>query len=588
MDAFQTLAADHAGRVVADAQDFLPITWALSRSYHVALMAVGLALLPRWRRRARGGRAVALVLAAAGGGAVLVAYGLIRLSAGAAHLPQTLYPDSLVKRPWDLAPLGLLALLGAVVCPRYERADPGLVSRAVALGTVPLVAAQLYLVFGSSALYDAWFNAAHALKVAAYLVPLGGLLAEHFQARRALQREVLARRVVEEALEDSRSQYQQLVEVAEDIIYQTDAAGHFIYANPVAARVIKYDTEELLGKRYLELIRPDYREQVEAFYLGQAFERRESTYFEFPIVTKDGGEVWIGQNVRLVSDAEKVLGFHAVARDITQRKRMEEERRKLEDELRRLLAEARRRDAETQAELEKARRIQERFFPHAYPRNGGLSFAGHWRPSRRIGGDFFDAGPTAGGRLAMMIADISGHGVPAALLTGIAKALFRSGLESDRSPSSLLRWLNGKFTAYLTPSEFLTMFVAIWHPDTRVLAWSRAGHTPALVLSADAMRVSRLQAGGAPLGVLPHPEFPEMSVTLAPGDRLLMYTDGITEAQNPDQELFGEARLARVFAAAAGVSLHTMTRMILDEVDRFAGAAIHADDQALLAVEVES
>ena len=105
-------------------------------------------------------------------------------------------------------------------------------------------------------------------------------------------------------------------------------------------------------------------------------------------------------------------------------------------------------------------------------------------------------------------------------------------------------------------------------------------------LSASAMRVSRLQEGGVPLGVLPDAKFPEFSGRLAAGDRLLMYTDGITEAANRRHEIFGEERLGEVFAAGAGLALDAAANSILKAVERFAEGAIQADDQALLLMEV--
>ena len=131
------------------------------------------------------------------------------------------------------------------------------------------------------------------------------------------------RKRVEEALRESQERYRLLVTKANDIIYRTDVMGHFTFLNPVAMRILKYSEHDLLGRRFVELIHPDHREAAERFYGLQFVRRRPSTYYEFPALAQDGTEVWIGQNVQVLQEDGKVVGFQAVARDITGRKRVE-------------------------------------------------------------------------------------------------------------------------------------------------------------------------------------------------------------------------------------------------------------------------
>jgi PAS domain S-box-containing protein len=147
--------------------------------------------------------------------------------------------------------------------------------------------------------------------------------------------DITAGRDMTERLRESERRYRQLVEKAPDIIYRTDVRGHFTYVNPAASRVMGYADSELVGKHYLELVRQDHRARVEAGLVEQYRQRIPGTYAEFVAVSKSGREVWIGQNVELLVEGDRVLGFQAVARDVTERKAsqeaLEKERRQLLD-----------------------------------------------------------------------------------------------------------------------------------------------------------------------------------------------------------------------------------------------------------------
>jgi PAS domain S-box-containing protein len=145
--------------------------------------------------------------------------------------------------------------------------------------------------------------------------------------------EVTERRKAEERQRDSEARYRQLIEKAQDIFYRTDIHGRFTYVNPMASRFVGYTEDELLGKHFMELVHPDHRLKVSEALLDQFRRRLRNTYDEFVAVTRDGKALWIGQNVQLLMDGDRVIGFQAAARDVTERKRVEEA---LEQERRRL------------------------------------------------------------------------------------------------------------------------------------------------------------------------------------------------------------------------------------------------------------
>jgi PAS domain S-box-containing protein len=148
-----------------------------------------------------------------------------------------------------------------------------------------------------------------------------------------IYRDITAQRQSEDALKESQDRYRTLVESADDIIYTADNTGHFLYANPVALRITGYSEKEILGMRYLELIQPDFRANAEIFYKSQVRTRTESTYYEFPIATKGGAEVWLGQQVQLLWKNDHIAGVQAVARDLTARRNAEEALRSSEQRL---------------------------------------------------------------------------------------------------------------------------------------------------------------------------------------------------------------------------------------------------------------
>jgi two-component system, cell cycle sensor histidine kinase and response regulator CckA len=140
-------------------------------------------------------------------------------------------------------------------------------------------------------------------------------------------RDVTDSRLAQEALQRSEMRFRRLVEHANDIIFNCDPKGFFTFVNPTALRLMKYSEEELLGRHFLTLIRPDYQERAAQFYARQRKDAIPSTYFEFPAVAKDGTELWVGQNVQIQYEAGAVIGIQAIARDITQRLALEEQLR---------------------------------------------------------------------------------------------------------------------------------------------------------------------------------------------------------------------------------------------------------------------
>jgi serine phosphatase RsbU (regulator of sigma subunit) len=262
--------------------------------------------------------------------------------------------------------------------------------------------------------------------------------------------------------------------------------------------------------------------------------------------------------------------------------------RSVVEEQSRQLEEDRRREAAREFELEQARAVQQRFVTNLFPRGRGLQFAHCYRPSQMVGGDMFDVVAVDSDKIAIMMADVSGHGLPAALLTSVAKVLFRIGAERCAEPALLLRWLNRQISSYLATGEFLTIFLGLWNAKTQKFSFAGAGHPPAMLFTSDGLTVERLSVSPGIVGVMADGEFPQASVQLSAGQRIVCYTDGVTEATNRQEELLGEDRLARICARFSDVPIATLVEYAFREIDRFTADAPQRDDQAMLVLEVAS
>jgi sigma-B regulation protein RsbU (phosphoserine phosphatase) len=236
-------------------------------------------------------------------------------------------------------------------------------------------------------------------------------------------------------------------------------------------------------------------------------------------------------------------------------------------------------------ELRIARTIQQSLMPVAPPRLPGIDMAGACVPASNVGGDYFDhllAGPSL---LTFLVADVSGHNLAAALLQTAARAAFRAAAHAESSPGEVLRRASRSLHDDLSGADlFLTAWLGCVDAATGRLAFSDAGHNPAILFRAATRETSWLSSGGIPIGVMPDSEFPESSVLLEPGDVVVAYTDGLTEAGAPGDSapLYGEARLAAAVARFAHLPAAEIVAALQQDVARFSGERPADDDRSLV------
>jgi phosphoserine phosphatase RsbU/P len=230
--------------------------------------------------------------------------------------------------------------------------------------------------------------------------------------------------------------------------------------------------------------------------------------------------------------------------------------------------------------------IQRALLPKELPCTHAFEVAGAWQPASGFGGDCYDAfafGPTS---LGVSIADVAGKGLPAALMMSSLQAAVRAFAVESAPPHAICASVNRLLCGQMIAGRFATLCYARLDAARATMCYANAGHNPPLLARSDGT-VVRLTVGGTVLGVFPDAEYSTDEIALERDDRLLLYTDGITEARNERDEEFGEDRLARVFGEHRGLDAASLHRTILAAVTHFAGDRGFHDDATLLAVAVK-
>jgi sigma-B regulation protein RsbU (phosphoserine phosphatase) len=229
-------------------------------------------------------------------------------------------------------------------------------------------------------------------------------------------------------------------------------------------------------------------------------------------------------------------------------------------------------------ELELAATIQRQILPRDLPEVPGIEIAARNRPTRQVGGDYYDVFPLSRGRLAFLVADVSGKGVPAALLVSTVHAAVHLQLDEAKTVAELVGRIDRHLQKYAATRKFLTCFFGLIEPDSGTLRYVSAGHNPAL-LRRRSGAIEQIRATGVPLGMFPNAAWREETVVMEPGDLLCVYSDGITEALNSADEEFGMERLSRLLSAEPPARV---CDAVFDAVSAFAGDTSQYDDQTLL------
>ena len=235
-----------------------------------------------------------------------------------------------------------------------------------------------------------------------------------------------------------------------------------------------------------------------------------------------------------------------------------------------------------QNELDVASKIQQGILPASFPEGEGFEVYGNMEPARNVGGDFFDVILLENGRLGLAVADVSDKGVPAALFMMSSRTLLKGAAIGRGVPGDVLSEVNDLLTEDNEAFMFVTVLYAVFDPHSGTLNYANGGHTNPLLVHSDGTSEELPLTGGIALGVMPKLEYKESSVTLAEGDTLVLYTDGVSEAMNSEGKEFGIDRLRNIFVNSPPASARAANEAILQAVIDFAGDTPQSDDVTCL------
>jgi|GEM_PF-1081655 len=306
MDAFHTLAADRLIEATADNRNLIPFTWAICRLFNSIILIAGAGLLMLRGKKDTSPQFIIAVSMVFG----IAAYGIIHYCATEAHLPETMYPDSIITRPWDVGPLALFVVAGVWVFPRFYKNEPSLFSHSLIISLIPQIATQLHMAFGSTALFDNHFNIAHFLKILAYVIPFAGLLLEYirtYEAEAILKKELheernnLEIKISErtQKLQESEYQFRSLVDNIPGVSYRCliDDDWTMVYISDAMKDLSGYPPSDFIRnavRTFSSVIHPEDRKKVAEAVEGSV-SGNTPFLLEYRLVHANGGILWVSE-----------------------------------------------------------------------------------------------------------------------------------------------------------------------------------------------------------------------------------------------------------------------------------------------------
>ena len=374
-----------------------------------------------------------------------------------------------------------------------------------------------------------------------------------------------SRRQTVKDLRESELRHRSLIENTSDIIAVLDCKGMIEFVSPACERVLGTSADALIDSDWFALAHEDDRDRLRAEF-GQAVGQDGKQFvIEGRFTAADGSERVMDVTARNLLADEAIAGVVINARDITER----------------LKEQAAMLDSEEQFRV--ASEIQQHLFPRKAPELDGFDIAGASKPAAATGGDYFDYLTTSDNQLALAIGDVSGHGIGPAMLMAETRAYLRLLARNRNDLSLILTRANTMMGEDVGKERFVTMLLAKLDPEKRTLVYASAGHSPAFVLGPHGEVKNELRRTGMPLGVMPDAEYNvSRHIRLAKGDVLVLLTDGLEEATNPEGELFGTGRILEAVYKSRQQKAAKIVESVFEALGNFSGNAEQLDDLTMI------
>lgn len=396
--------------------------------------------------------------------------------------------------------------------------------------------------------------------------------------------DVKQRKRAELKLRESEERFRLVAQSAIDAIISVDSCRKIIFWNKAATTIFGYSAGETVGKP-LTMIMPERFKEKHQKGMNRVISTGETRIIgkmiEVAGLRKDGSEFPLELSLSKWRTGEGIF-FTGIMRDITERKRIE--------------AKLQRTNKRMKSDLATAEKVQKSLLPRESLRMEGVNFARAFKPCEELGGDILNVFPLDKKHVGFYVADISGHGVSAALLSVMLSRVMSSlpwqssllkqqirGSSKYRlvPPGEVAEQLNLLFPMNSETRQFFTLLYGILNLETDEFRYVSAGHVGPIYLPHNS-EPSILEEPGLPIGVLKEAAYEEHTVSMKPGDRLYLYSDGVTEATNSNDELFGKERLVNTLLQTRNIQLKDSIFCLLGSVEEWCGDIPPADDISIL------